>query len=152
MCSLFLSFPQLSHHFQNVILISAVLTRPDKPFVVRLRTYILLSRVTLPLRLHHAQHPVPNSVTHNSGVFSIWLPLVVTFLSLKRRGIYTGTFRRSRKSDTRSTMNSVESWWGVLSFSKTSHGEPSSPIGSLSPCFFPGPSSFPWPLPSNQTL
>lgn len=48
--------------------------------------YILLSRMTLALRLHQAQYPVPRLVTHIPGVFSIWLPLAVHIVSTQIRG------------------------------------------------------------------
>lgn len=101
-----------------------------------------------------SSHPTPSP---QLSYPPLWSFLYLTssgsphFFHWKERGLCS-SFRRSRKIDTRSNMNNVESWWGVSSFSKTSHGEPSSHIDSLSPCFFPGPSSFPWPLPSNQTL
>ena len=85
--------------------------------------YILLSRVTVALRLHQAKHPVPRLVTHIPGVFSIWLPLV---LSPKRRGIYTGPFR---KSNIRSNMNNMEARWGVLPLRAL-------PLGALFPFRF----------------
>ena len=108
--------------------------------------YILLSRVMLALRLHQAQHPVPRLVTHIPGVVSIWLPLAghVSFTQ-KKGDLY-------RRSNTRSNMNNMEARWGVLSLSEPSHWEPSFPSDSLSPCFSPGHPSFPWPLPSRQTL
>lgn len=111
--------------------------------------YILLSRMTLALRLHQAQYPVPRLVTHIPGVFSIWLPLAVHIVFTQIRGIYTGPFR---KSNTRSNMNNLEARRGVLSLSEPSRREPSFPADSLSPCFSPGHLSFPWPLPSRQTL
>ena len=142
---LFLFSPQLSHDFQDVNLLSAVPTSPGQPMLVRLRAYILLSRMALALRLQ-AQHPVPRLVTHIPGVVSIWLPLAghVSFTQ-KKGDLY-------RRSNTQSNMNNVEAQWGVLSLSEPSHWEPSFPSDSLSPCFSPGHPSFPWPLPSGQTL
>jgi len=52
--------------------------------------YILLSRVTLALRLHQAQHPVPRLVTHIPGVVSIRLPLAGCISFTQKKGIYTG--------------------------------------------------------------
>ena len=82
---LFLFSPQLSPDFQDVNLLSAVPTSPGQPILVRLRAYILLSRMALALRLQ-AQHPVPRSVTHIPGIFSIWLPLDVHISSSQKKG------------------------------------------------------------------
>lgn len=106
-----------SHHFQVVIFISTPPPRPGQPFTVWWRTYIFLCRLILVFKLPSAPHQVPRSVTHIAVVFSIQLPLMCPhFFSLKRRGIYSVPFRRSRKSHIKSKMNNRVTMRSVITF------------------------------------
>lgn len=70
-----------------------------------------------PLNSKSAPHQVPRSVTHIAVVFSIQLPLMCPhFFSLKRRGIYSVPFRRSRKSHIKSKMNNRVTMRSVITF------------------------------------
>lgn len=102
--------------------------------------YILLSRVTLALRLHQAKHPVPRLVTHipEFSLFDfLW------FFHPKEGGFIQDPSGRATQDQTWTTWRHDE---------ECCHWEPSFPSDSLSPCFSPGHLSFPWPLPSRQTL
>lgn len=106
--------------------------------------YILLSRVTLALRLHQAQLPVPRLVTHIPGVFSIWLPLVVHISFIQKKDLYRTLQEEQHKIKYEQRGGMMRS---VVTFRAL-------PLGALFPFRFPITPLFPWtpqiPLASAQ--
>lgn len=105
-------------HFQKLILLSKVPTRPGQPFIVRWRSYLHLSKVTQSFRLHQPNTQSPGQLPTSLEFSLLRLPLIwLHFFIQKKEDLYR-TFRSNRKSSIRSKMNNIESWQRVLSLKK----------------------------------
>lgn len=150
MCSLLLLSPPSSDHFQKVILVSEVPSRPGQPFIVGWRAYIL-SRVTLTFRLHQpntqSQDQLPTSLE-----FSLFNFLRCVHISFTQKGDLYRMLQEEQEERHKIKDKQHSHCEKYCHFQRPPIGNPLSPLDSLSSCFFPGHPVFSWPLTKSQTL